>query len=156
MADRVAVFNQGRLEQFGPPSEIYDQPRTLFVNTFVGSANTLTGTVKALSGSDVTVDIGAGTLLPARAVSAPLAIGDRVVVCIRPEQLRIVSGTGAIDATVEVGLPLGSMIVHEVHLPTGQSIKVATPREAGAEPLVAGTKVGLAPASPRAATVFLA
>src|SRR6266446_3695814 len=40
MADRVAVLNQGRLEQYGPPTEVYDMPRSLFVNTFVGTANT--------------------------------------------------------------------------------------------------------------------
>src|SRR5205807_6304848 len=34
MADRVAVLNAGRLEQYGPPTEVYDQPRSLFVNTF--------------------------------------------------------------------------------------------------------------------------
>ena len=39
MADRVAVLSQGRLEQFGSPSDVYDRPQTLFVNTFVGSAN---------------------------------------------------------------------------------------------------------------------
>ena len=37
MADRVAVLSQGRLEQFGSPSDVYDRPQTLFVNTFVGA-----------------------------------------------------------------------------------------------------------------------
>ena len=37
MADRVAVLNQGKLEQYAPPTEVYDTPCSLFVNTFVGS-----------------------------------------------------------------------------------------------------------------------
>src|SRR5216683_2631886 len=41
MADRVAVLNQGKLEQYSPPTEVYDAPKSLFVNTFVGTANTL-------------------------------------------------------------------------------------------------------------------
>ena len=45
MADRVAVLSQGQLEQFGSPSDIYDRPQTLFVNTFVGSANRMPGTL---------------------------------------------------------------------------------------------------------------
>ena len=38
MADRVAVLSHGKLEQFGSPSDVYDRPQTLFVNTFVGKA----------------------------------------------------------------------------------------------------------------------
>ena len=59
MADRVAVLNQGRLEQYAPPTEVYDQPNSLFVNTFVGSANTLPGKLIALNGeATVALDIG--------------------------------------------------------------------------------------------------
>src|SRR5476649_1047437 len=50
MADRIAVLNQGRLEQFGTPSEIYDAPGSLFVNTFVGTANMLPGKLVAPNG----------------------------------------------------------------------------------------------------------
>jgi putative spermidine/putrescine transport system ATP-binding protein len=39
MADRVAVFNQGRIEQVGTPEEVYERPATAFVASFVGSAN---------------------------------------------------------------------------------------------------------------------
>jgi putative spermidine/putrescine transport system ATP-binding protein len=153
MADRVAVFNQGRLEQFGAPSQIYDQPRTLFVNTFVGAANLFEGVVKSVAGAETVVTLGSGATLPARANAAQPAAGDKVTVCIRPEQLRFVQGDG-IAGEVEMGLPLGAMIVHEVRLANGQSIKIAQPREAGMEPLAAGTKVVMAPTSPRAATVF--
>src|SRR5947207_9151563 len=48
MADRVAVLNQGRLEQYAPPTEVYDNPNSLFVNTFVGTANVLSGKLVAL------------------------------------------------------------------------------------------------------------
>jgi putative spermidine/putrescine transport system ATP-binding protein len=43
MSDRVAVFNQGRIEQLGTPDDIYDQPASAFVATFVGSANVVDG-----------------------------------------------------------------------------------------------------------------
>ena len=39
MSDRVAVFNQGRIEQIGTPSEVYERPATAFVAGFVGSSN---------------------------------------------------------------------------------------------------------------------
>jgi putative spermidine/putrescine transport system ATP-binding protein len=43
MSDRIAVFNQGRLEQVGPPSEIYERPASSFVAGFVGTSNLLRG-----------------------------------------------------------------------------------------------------------------
>ncbi len=43
LADRIAVMHRGRVEQFASPVEVYDRPRTLFVNSFVGTANLLAG-----------------------------------------------------------------------------------------------------------------
>ncbi len=50
MADRVAVFNEGRIAQVGSPSDIYDRPATRFVADFVGSSNVLPPEVTALVG----------------------------------------------------------------------------------------------------------
>ena len=156
MADRVAVFNQGRLEQFASPSEIYDRPRSLFVNTFVGSANILDGTVKSIHGGEAVVALNIGAEIPATAMSPHLEPGDGVVVCVRPEQWRLTTGTEGIPGIVEIGMPLGAMIVHEVRLSDGRGVKVAQPRETGAEPLPPGTTISLAPATARAATAFRA
>src|SRR6059058_4911499 len=43
MSDRVAVFNAGRIEQVGTPSEVYEHPASPFVAGFVGTANLITG-----------------------------------------------------------------------------------------------------------------
>ncbi|MGZ8566963.1 MAG: ABC transporter ATP-binding protein, partial [Actinomycetota bacterium] len=43
MSDRIAVMNHGVVEQVGPPQEVYDAPRSLFVAGFIGDANLLTG-----------------------------------------------------------------------------------------------------------------
>ena len=43
MADRIAVMNQGRIEQIASPTDIYDRPATLFVNQFVGNTNLMSG-----------------------------------------------------------------------------------------------------------------
>jgi putative spermidine/putrescine transport system ATP-binding protein len=45
MSDRLAVFNQGRIEQVGPPADVYERPATRFVAGFVGTSNLLTGAV---------------------------------------------------------------------------------------------------------------
>ena len=53
-----------------------------------------------------------------------------------------------------MGLPLGALIVHEVRLSSGASIKVSQPRDTGAAQQASGTAVTVVPISPRAATVF--
>jgi putative spermidine/putrescine transport system ATP-binding protein len=50
MADRVAVFNEGKIVQEGTPQDIYERPRTRFVADFVGSANVLPPDLAARSG----------------------------------------------------------------------------------------------------------
>jgi putative spermidine/putrescine transport system ATP-binding protein len=151
MADRVAVFNQGRLEQFAPPSAVYDTPASLFVNTFVGAANVLQGTVANIDQDTTSVTLAGGGVLIGRAMRHANP-GDSVTICIRPEQLR--RADAGLAATIEVGLPLGATIVHEARLANGATIKISEAREAGAEPLQPGTPIFLAPASPRAATIF--
>lgn len=82
MADVIAVMNRGRIEQLGPPEELYERPRTSFVARFLGASNLLVGTaerdaVRLPSGAVVRVD-------------EPLpADGARVAVGIRPEKLRL-------------------------------------------------------------------
>jgi putative spermidine/putrescine transport system ATP-binding protein len=154
MADRVAVLNAGRLEQFGTPTGIYDAPRSLFVNTFVGTANMLPGRLVATNGSGARVALDLGAEIATRAPIDPLAAGERVVACVRPEQLRLADGGDGLPGTVEMGLPLGALIVHEVRTADGRAIKVSEPRAAGAEPRAAGTAVRIKPVTPEAVTVF--
>jgi putative spermidine/putrescine transport system ATP-binding protein len=154
MADRVAVFNQGRLEQFGTPSEVYDRPRSLFVNTFVGTANLLTGKLVRLNGSTAHVALAMGGEIATRAPTEALAVGDAVTVCVRPEHLRICADSHGIAGTVEMGLPLGAMIVHEIRTADGQAVKITEPRSSGTEPRSAGTAVRIEPLSTEAVTVF--
>ena len=53
MSDRLAVFNQGRIEQVGSPADVYEQPQTGFVAGFVGVSNVLTGEVaRVITGDD--------------------------------------------------------------------------------------------------------
>jgi putative spermidine/putrescine transport system ATP-binding protein len=53
MSDRIAVFNAGRVEQIGPPAEVYERPASEFVAGFVGTSNLLRGgTARTLLGRD--------------------------------------------------------------------------------------------------------
>ncbi|RZL53788.1 MAG: ABC transporter ATP-binding protein [Variovorax sp.] len=156
MADRVAVLSQGKLEQFAPPSQVYDTPATYFVNQFVGTANVLTGTLDAVGGDGATVRLEDGTLLATRA-PAGIATGARVVACIRPENMRLgAQAAGAFEGTVELGMPLGATIVHEIRIRSGQRLKLSEPRAPGTVAREPGARVWVQPASPASVTVFAA
>jgi putative spermidine/putrescine transport system ATP-binding protein len=152
LADRVAVLNQGRLEQFAPPSTIYDQPASLFVNGFVGSATMLPGTVAASDARTLRIRLDAGGTWLAAAGGARLDPGDRAVLCARPEAIGFASDADpiaeTIPAEVELGLPLGASIVHELRLDGGAALKMSSPRRPGDEPLPPGTRVRLRQTAP--------
>jgi putative spermidine/putrescine transport system ATP-binding protein len=146
MADRVAVLSKGKLEQFAPATDVYDQPGSFFVNTFVGSSNVLQGTLAETSGSEGLVKLDDGAQV-AGSIIGSLAKNARVRVCIRPEHLHFSAAEGALPGLVEMGLPLGPGVVHEVRLASGQSVKIAESRTNGARPREAGQPVGLLPTS---------
>lgn len=137
MADRVAVINKGKLEQFDPPNTVYDHPATLFVNQFVGAANCLTGRVQT---SDGQVEVH-GTVLPARLVTSGLKAGDAVTVCIRPEHMVLATEGDGLPGEMTLSLPQGAHIIQEVRLTNGPAIKVVQARNSGAPQIEPGTAV---------------
>ena len=149
MADRVAVLSAGRLEQFSPPTEVYDRPSSFFVGTFVGQSNVLAGTVLDGEGS---VRLDAGGVIVTRTRDA--AVGSRVRVCLRPEHLRFAEA--GIPATLELALPLGPTVVHEIRFQDGTTAKIVEPREAGSALRVAGQAVHVAASGPALASAFAA
>ncbi|MEA2736793.1 MAG: putative spermidine/putrescine transport system ATP-binding protein [Acetobacteraceae bacterium] len=147
LADRVALLNRGRLEQFASPTEIYDRPASLFVNTFVGSANVLTGKVAVAQNGRYTVLLTVGGAIDATSPIA-LPVGTSVQVCLRPEALAVTPRSDGLPATVEIGLRLGASIIHELRLADGTALKSTAPRKIGDEPMPSGTRVRLHQQSP--------
>lgn len=94
MSDRIVVMNQGRIEQVGTPRDLYFSPQTRFVAGFFGDNNLIPGTV----GSFGHVDSALGRLPVGRLAGASL--GERVLIAIRPEALRLGTGSASIPATV--------------------------------------------------------
>jgi multiple sugar transport system ATP-binding protein len=113
MGTRIAVLNEGRLQQVGTPDEVYDRPANLFVAGFIGSPpmNIVTASVDR-STEHPRLRIGTGAFeLPDTHRSVVNKIeGDEIAVGIRPEHLSM--GEGPISATVRTVESLG----HERHL----------------------------------------
>src|SRR3990172_7555856 len=89
MSDRVAVMNEGRVDQLGAPEEIYERPATVFAAGFIGLANILPGVVEAADGSRVTVRLADGGGTSAAQNGREFRVGDVATVVVRPERLRI-------------------------------------------------------------------
>ena len=63
MSDTIVVMRDGRFEQIGSPSEVYDHPKTSYVASFVGSANILKGTLEKISGNIVVLGNSSGMMV---------------------------------------------------------------------------------------------
>ncbi len=125
VADRVAVMRGGRIEQLGPPADVYDRPETLFVNNFIGSTNLLPGAVAA-DGS-VRLDAGASVAPP-----RPAPAGARVVVSVRPEDVTLhdAPAPDRFPARCRLSLPLGAVTVLDLEAEGGAAVKVVRLRSA--------------------------
>jgi iron(III) transport system ATP-binding protein len=92
IADRIVLLQDGRIVQIGSPAELYYRPKNAFVADFVGQTNLLNGTIEEIHSDGVSVRTELGTIK-----TAGNAGKDRrdVIVSIRPERIRILSGGAA-------------------------------------------------------------
>ncbi|RMH50937.1 MAG: ABC transporter ATP-binding protein [Alphaproteobacteria bacterium] len=86
MSDRVAVFNDGVIQQIDPPDVLYERPQNSFVAQFIGENNTLDGTVESIEGDRCRVRLDHGEVIDAVAVNVR-APGERTRISIRPERV---------------------------------------------------------------------
>jgi putative spermidine/putrescine transport system ATP-binding protein len=96
MSDRIAVFNQGIIEQIGSPRAIYDHPATRFVAEFIGETNLLEGTVKGHQADGTTIELDLDRHLTVPRTEAILP-GARVLVSVRPERILLGSPSVAVQ-----------------------------------------------------------
>ncbi len=87
MSDRVAIMNQGKIEQMGTPLEVYEFPKTFFVANFVGTIHALPGRVTHRNGSSFQVDID--SLGEFKCEGSDYSGGDHGRLCLRPEKLKL-------------------------------------------------------------------
>jgi spermidine/putrescine transport system ATP-binding protein len=125
MSDRIAVMNEGRIEQIGGGSEIYGTPQTRFVASFIGETNFLEGEIVQAAGSRRTVAVAGGSVALESTVGA---VGDSVMISVRPESISLGSYTDAdaarLSATVVETRYLGSIVRYEVMTPTGTVLAI--------------------------------
>ena len=95
LSDRVAVMNHGVFEQVGSPQDLYYQPLTPFVASFVGNNNGFTGSVESTDGACATVRSSEGLALQAR-MHTPLTPGAQAQLFVRPEAMLLLEAGQAL------------------------------------------------------------
>jgi spermidine/putrescine transport system ATP-binding protein len=114
MSDRIAVMNEGRVEQIGTPQEIYHSPTSVFVANFIGVANLIPAIVQQSDGAEVTVVVAGCHRVPVPAGGQSLRPGAAATVMVRPERLRL-TGTapaegGGVPVLVEHAVFQGPVV----------------------------------------------
>ncbi|OUL35453.1 spermidine/putrescine ABC transporter ATP-binding protein [Nostoc sp. T09] len=140
LSDRIAVINQGKIEQVGTPSQIYEFPRTSFVADFIGDTNLFSGEIVAVEASTVQIETKTGlTIVVTRYEETPADLSQPVVVSVRPEKIQLSLYPPSLPSNCFEGrlvniMYLGTHVNYVVELINGISINVLQPNTFGSLP----------------------
>ena len=142
MSDRIAVMSQGRVEQVGPPKEIYEEPATAYVADFLGVSNLMDSTAAGQTSGGCAVSIGEFSFVAGQGDEDTRG---QAKVTIRPERVHLeaqgASGPNRVPAMVERVVYVGSVLQVIVNLAPGQRIQAWVQNEGGAVPFESGAPV---------------
>ena len=143
LADRIVVMNDRRIQQVGPPMEIYSRPANTFVARFVGSPAMTLAPVELLPGDGpyARVRLGSGAEVETRIPRAELPAGGALQLGLRPENVAVAAnGSGAASAKVDLVERLGERTLVYATLSDGQTI---TAEDEGYSRVQLGDTIGL-------------
>jgi putative spermidine/putrescine transport system ATP-binding protein len=144
MSDRIAVFNDGVIQQLARPADLYERPDNAFVAQFIGENNRLRGLVTAMNGTTCQVDIPGGG--PVRALAVNVAgIGQTTTLSLRPERVKINPAAGSMpnlfDAEVRELIYLGDHVRTRVSVCGHEDFVVKLPNAEGGVQFAPGAKI---------------
>ncbi len=156
MSNRIAVFNEGVVQQCDAPEVLYEAPNNGFVADFIGENNFLPGTLVEVEGDVARVQISSGDVITARRGDA-VTVGMKCSVSVRPEKLFIMPSDHAFDtqltAKFTTRLYVGDFIRYFFVLPDGTEIVVKALNDLAAPEFADGQEVTLV-ASTRDCSAF--
>jgi iron(III) transport system ATP-binding protein len=143
LSDQLLIVDQGRVIQAGTPVEIYNEPKNQFIAQFMGAGEVFDGTIAAMSGHDLTIDIGLG-IIRTRPSNHDFRISERVQVAIRPEELKLGSRKFnnkdvIIEVSIESAAFLGLYWEYRVNTNSGRTLIVRSPSSDDPLPVGAST-----------------
>jgi putative spermidine/putrescine transport system ATP-binding protein len=150
MSDRIAILNRGRIDQVGPPGEVYERPANPFVGRFLGEANLIEGTIAPQFGDGTRLVLPSGHELLAPSGSR-CSGGARGMLFIRPERIEIMQGANAAGGPRNNALAgrirrcafLGNILRYAVDIDGTAPVTVDLQNAVGVAPLPVGAPVVL-------------
>ena len=100
MSDRIAVFNDGIIQQLSTPNELYEAPQNSFVAQFIGENNRLHGTVARMVGDTAEIRLDTGETVRARDVNSG-GLKSATTISLRPERIAFDPPEGSVDNVLE-------------------------------------------------------
>jgi spermidine/putrescine transport system ATP-binding protein len=123
MSDRIGIMNDGVLEQLGTPTEIYEEPATRFVASFIGETNLFDGKVEGMTNGKSKINLDYGSVeVVGKALKEEI-----VTISVRPERIRISESSVegfTLCGTVKEHIYIGNINKVMIELDNGQDIKM--------------------------------
>jgi spermidine/putrescine transport system ATP-binding protein len=128
MSDRIAVMNDGLIEQLASPREIYEHPKSRFVAGFIGTSNLLTGDAADVTEAEATIAVSADERIVVPLDGRRVSAGETLELTVRPEKIELSAtpkpGGCAIRGTVTEVVYLGTSTNFSVATSTGADMVV--------------------------------
>jgi len=144
MSNRIAVFNDGVIQQLASPEDLYEKPMNAFVAAFIGENNRLTGKVTGLNGIGCSVALDDGSEVKAMKVNVA-AVGERSILSLRPERVVIEPEAdrfpNTFEAHVEEMIYLGDHIRTRATVCGNPEFVIKIPNAQGTRPISVGETV---------------
>jgi spermidine/putrescine transport system ATP-binding protein len=135
LSDRIAVMNEGRLEQVGSPSQIYESPQTAFVADFIGDTNLFQGRIESADPATLCVVTESGLKIVVKnSESWHGATSRQVVVSVRPEKIQLGwgkpgSNMNCFEGKLKHTMYLGTHVHYVIDLVSGDRLTVMQPNQ---------------------------
>ncbi len=145
MSDRVAVFDDGRIQQIAPPDKLYEEPENSFVAQFIGENNTMMGVIKEIKGEHAVVELDGGEMIDCKPINVS-QVGERTRVSIRPERVefnidRLKPGAHKLNAEVLEFVYMGDIFRTRLRVAGNEEFVVKTRNAPDQERLVPGQQL---------------
>ncbi len=141
MSDRIAVFDDGIIQQLSTPDDLYERPQNSFVAHFIGENNTLHGTVTEIRNGECRVAIDGGGEVSALAVNVD-GVNTRTTLSLRPERAEIdppsVDGLNTLEGRVEELIDLGDYVRRRLTVSGHDAFMGKVPHTHSHRPMVVG------------------
>ena len=140
MSDRVAVFNDGVIQQLATPADLYERPKNAFVAQFIGENNRINAVVTEANSGFIRAKTETGTELTAKSVNCG-EVGSKTTLSVRPERVSVANkGENTVDAEVLELIYLGDHIRCRMSVEKDDGFIVKVPNAANHMHLVVGER----------------